>query len=51
MLLWAALAGREAIVDLLLAKNADIEATSNDGRTALSYAAENGHEGVVKLLI
>jgi ankyrin repeat protein len=39
--------------DLLINdKGAAIEATDwGDGRTALSWAAENGHEAVVRLLV
>jgi ankyrin repeat protein len=32
-------------------KGAKLETRSDNGRTALSYAAENGHESVVKLLL
>jgi len=49
---WAAENGHEAIVRLLVKKDADIEAKDNSyGRTPLSWAAENGHEAVVRLLV
>ena len=48
---WAAENGHEAVVKLLLAKSADIEAKSGFGQTPLSKAARNGHEAVVKLLL
>ncbi|KAK4444707.1 hypothetical protein QBC34DRAFT_414527 [Podospora aff. communis PSN243] len=50
-LLWAAMEGHEAVVKLLLEKNADIEAKDNDGGTPLLWAAMEGHEAVVKLLL
>ncbi|KAI8712988.1 NACHT domain-containing protein [Fusarium sp. LHS14.1] len=48
--------GHEAIVKLLLEKeNVDPDsknaAQRNWGRTLLSYAAENGHESIVELLV
>ena len=36
--------------ELLLTAGADIHATSNEGKTALMYARENGREGIVDLL-
>ena len=36
---------------LLLEKGAELETKDNSGRTPLSYAAEKGHEAVVKLLL
>jgi ankyrin repeat protein len=39
-------------VKLLLEKGADVESKGRgDGRTPLSWAAENGHEAVIKLLV
>jgi ankyrin repeat domain-containing protein 50 len=37
-------------VQMLLDKDADVEAKDEDGWTPLLYAAEIGHEAVVKLL-
>ncbi|KND87112.1 Serine/threonine-protein phosphatase 6 regulatory ankyrin repeat subunit A [Tolypocladium ophioglossoides CBS 100239] len=61
---WAALRGRETVLQMLIASGADIKATIKDGQTALhlaskdsdgwtplSRAAENGREAVVKLLL
>ena len=36
---------------LLLEKGADVESKIYDGQTPLSWAAEKGHEAVVKLLL
>jgi ankyrin repeat protein len=47
----AAYFGVEAVVQLLLATKVDADSKDNWGRTPLSYAAENGHETVVKLLL
>jgi ankyrin repeat protein len=50
---WAAEAGHEAVVKLLLTQT-DIAADSEDmyfGQTPLSWAAARGHEAVVKLLL
>jgi ankyrin repeat protein len=38
--------GHEAVVKLLLEKGAELESKDKDGRTPLSWAAENGHEAV-----
>jgi ankyrin repeat protein len=43
--------GHEAIVKLLLDKNADVESKDIKDRTPLSWAVECGHEAVVKLLL
>ena len=49
----AAYFGVEAVVNILLQREVYIDADSkdDDGRTPLSWAAENGHEAVVKLLL
>ena len=52
-LIWAAISGKEEVVELLLDRqdiNSDISDTEC-GRTALSWAAGNGYEGVVKLML
>ena len=36
---------------LLLEKGAELETKSNNGQTPLSWAAENGHSAVAKLLL
>jgi ankyrin repeat protein len=49
---WAARAGHEAVVQLLLGTGqVDVNAKSTDGWTPLSYAAKRGHEAVVQLLL
>ena len=48
-LLLTAREGQEAVVKLLLEKGAELESKDGWGRTPLSWAAENGHEAVVKL--
>jgi ankyrin repeat protein len=50
-LLWAAENGHEAVVKLLLDKDADIESKDKNDRTPLSWAAKKAHEAVVKLLL
>ena len=42
--------GNKDIVKLLLAQGADIHARTNDGKTALSFAVEKGHNDVATLL-
>ncbi|KAK2797440.1 hypothetical protein FQN51_008473 [Onygenales sp. PD_10] len=49
-LLRAAWLGSEEVVRLLLERNANIDCIYRHGETALSLAAKEGHEGVVKLL-
>ncbi len=36
---------------LLLEKAADVDSRGKNGKTPLSWASQNGHEGVVKLLL
>jgi hypothetical protein len=50
---YAAYFGLKGAMAKLLFENSKIDADSKseDGRTPLSWAAENGHEGVVKLLV
>ncbi|KAL8344915.1 hypothetical protein RB601_005110 [Gaeumannomyces tritici] len=48
---WAAENGHEAVVKLLAAGRANVEAKDKYGRTPLSWAAANGHEAVVELLL
>jgi ankyrin repeat protein len=39
------------VVKLLLGKGAELETNDKNGQTPLSWAAENGREAVVKLLL
>jgi ankyrin repeat protein len=39
------------VVKLLLEKGAELESKDKYGQTPLSWAAERGHEAVVKLLL
>jgi ankyrin repeat protein len=49
---WAASHGHQAIVKLLLEKNANIETKDTEcNQTPLSWAARSGHEAIVKLLL
>jgi ankyrin repeat protein len=43
--------GHEAVIKLLLEKNADLESKDKNGQTPLLLAAENGHKAVIKLLL
>lgn len=43
--------GNEEMVELLLERKADINATCKEGNTALHIAAEQGHRKIVKLLL
>ena len=46
----AAANGRTAVVELLLANNADVGARDWHGATALQLAAKNGHSDILRLL-
>lgn len=51
-IMMAAARGRADIVNLLIARHADVNAKSGDGhKTALDYATANGHDEVVKILL
>lgn len=50
-LMWAAVAGRVAAVELLIKRGADVNAAGSDGGTALHAAAFLGHEKTVDALI
>jgi ankyrin repeat protein len=42
---------QEAIIKLLLERGADVESIDSSGQSLLSFAAENGREAVVRLLL
>jgi ankyrin repeat protein len=42
--------GKEPVVQLLLDKGAELNATTTNGRTALHIASERGRASVVRLL-
>jgi ankyrin repeat protein len=46
----AAAGNRSSVVELLLKSGADVNARSEDGRTALSIAQSNNNDAVVKIL-
>lgn len=50
-LMKAAQGGRVAIVELLLARGADIEMRDSEGRSALIHAAASGHAEVARVLV
>ncbi|KAI8954389.1 hypothetical protein F4801DRAFT_575466 [Xylaria longipes] len=50
-LLWATKHENEPVVKLLLEKNADVDAITRTGRTALALAAENGNGEIAGYLI
>ncbi len=43
--------GHREVVELLLAKGADIKAVDNNGYTPLHWAAQKGHREAVELLL
>ena len=47
----AAQNGHEAVVELLLKANVDVESKDRNSWTPLSWAARNGYEAIVKLLL
>jgi ankyrin repeat protein len=47
----AAAGNHPAIAELLLKSGADVNARSEDGRTALSIARANDNDAVVKILV
>ena len=47
----AARNGHKEIVELLIAKGADVDAKDEDGWTPLHWAVVNGHEETVELLL
>ena len=50
-LMAASINGHKEIVQLLLAKRADVNAKTDDGETALMFASQYGHEEIKKMLI
>lgn len=50
-LVYAAFSGRTAVVEYLLGKGAEVNATTPNGLTALLFAARFGHLEVVELLL
>ena len=50
VLMEAAGSGRTDIVQLLLAKGADVNAKNNYGETALFWAKKMGHKEIVRIL-
>ncbi|EXI92498.1 MAG: ankyrin repeat protein [Candidatus Accumulibacter sp. BA-94] len=50
-LVYAAFSGRTAVVEYLLTKGAEVNATTPNGSTALLFAARFGHLEVVELLL
>ncbi|KAJ3526709.1 hypothetical protein NM208_g11059 [Fusarium decemcellulare] len=51
LILRAAANGHEMVLKQLLETGADVEFHDRDNRTALSYAAKNGHQSVVNILL
>ena len=50
-LVYGAFNGHAAVVDYLLKRGAEIDATTENGSTALFFAARYGHLDVVELLL
>lgn len=50
-LYYASAVGLETVVPLLLEKGADVNAKTEDGKTALQIAAKNGHATVARILL
>ena len=46
----AAYYGREAVVEMLLTKGANVDLADGDGDTALMNAKSQGHTGIVAML-
>lgn len=51
LLHWAAFLGHEKIVQLLVARNVDLQARDNGYRTALDWAVMKGYLNIVQLLV
>src|SRR3989442_1200196 len=51
VLMWATKKGYKDIVELLLAKGANVHIRDNDDFTALMWAAWNGNKDIVELLL
>ena len=47
----AAMEGRDAVVELLMANKSEINAKNNYGQTPLHMAAHDGHKAVAELLL
>ena len=47
---WAADIGKKELVELLIAKDADVNAKDNNGGTVLHRAAESDNKEIVELL-
>jgi ankyrin repeat protein len=48
---FAAFNGHKDVAELLLASNADVNATDKDGWTPLHFAADKGHKDIAELLL
>lgn len=48
---YATIFGRQEVGELLMSREAAVDATDADGRTPLHYAAEQGHKEVCEFLI